>query len=422
MKRLPLGIAIALGIAATWRVIECVVDLDGALSLAWPLIGGALVMVTWGAWLAGLGELARRRAGVGIRIGQGAVLVAIALFVARGWVLRADLYHGGEGWARHLADATGYVWSAAMVALAVGLAVAAGRARAAGAVAACLGVALASAPPIITHAVLSPLEHGERLLAGAALELARLALFAMLAVRASTDRPVAVAPARAVAGLRDLVRALWLRIAAVVVVSYVAVATFDAAERSSLVAVTIGALAVTALAACVFARGAASVAESGPDAPRLQLFAAGLLELFVAGVIVEKLPYTWDVLHRTGPFFDMAPLTSAFATTLPLLEIAAGALVAFSIGSLASRRNLPELAERATGKAAGFVALMLASAAAQHWFAPHADTQGKLFAILLCAALGALWAMVLLANLCTEAADALERAPALPTATVVSAP
>jgi hypothetical protein len=275
---------------------------------------------------------------------------------------------------------------------------------------------------LFTQAALSPLEHGDRLLAGAALELARLALFAVLAVRASADRPVVVEPARAVAGLREVVRALWLRIAVVVGVSYVAVAAFDPFERSSLIPVTIGALVITALAACVFARGIASVVESAPDGPRLQLFAAGLLELFVAGVIIEKLPYTWDVLHGVGPFFDMAPITDTLATTLPLLEIAAGTLVACSIAGLARRRNLPALAERATGKAVGFVALMLASAAALHWFAPRADTQGKLFAIVLCAALGALWAMVLLANLCTEAAGALDRGPGLPTATVVSAP
>ena len=423
MKRLPLGIAIALVIAGTWDVIGLVVDLVRTQSLAWPVSGGALAIAAWGAWLAGLGELARRRrAGVGIRIAQGAVLVPIAWYVANGWVIRANLYQGGQGWAWDLATAMPYLWSAGMVALAAGLAVAAGRARAAGGVAACLGVALASAPPVLAHGVLSRLDHGDRLLAGAALELARLALFAVLAVRASADRPVAAEPARAVAGLRDVVRALWLRVAAIVGVSYVAVAAFEPFERHSLIPVTIGALAISVLVACVFARGVASIVESEPDGPRLPLFAAGMLELFVAGAIVEKLPYTWDVLHGTGPFVDMAEITSTLATTLPLLEIAAGALVAYAIAVLARRRNLPELVERATGKAVGFVALTLASAAAQHWFAPHADTQGKLFAILLCATLGGLWAIVLLANLCSEAADAFDRPPVLPTATVVSPP
>ena len=63
---------------------------------------------------------------------------------------------------------------------------------------------------------------------------------------------------------------------------------------------------------------------------------------------------------------------------------------------------------------------MLSSVAIQQWMLPNAKSLGSFAGMTLLAAGAGLYATILMAKLCTLAADAVDREPGLPTAKLVN--
>lgn len=235
-------------------------------------------------------------------------------------------------------------------------------------------------------------------------------------------------PDAAGAGLRTISSALWLRvIAAISVAGLTLMLVVGKAGEGSLGVVKLAMLSgavINVISLILIARGALGCARSGiADVPRLPFVASAAGTLWCLGVGLIQLPYTYRLLYGDHDSYGLGGNTQdyvqALTVAVPLVATAAIAVVATAIASFAARRGLDQLRAEAQGKGAGFVLLMLASIALQVWLLPKADSLGTFALMTLAAAVASLWATVLMARLCTLAADSLHAEPGLPKATLV---
>jgi len=236
------------------------------------------------------------------------------------------------------------------------------------------------------------------------------------------------APETATAGLRTIASALWLRVIAACGVAGLTLLLMLGKPGEGAVGVLklamISGAVINAISVAMMTRGALAASRSGiADLPRTPLVLAAAAAVWCLGVALSQLPHMYRMLYgdhdEYGSGHDSQDYVQALALTVPLVATGAVAAVAAAIGGFASRRGLEQLRSEAQGKGAGFVALMLGSIAVQAWLLPKADSLGSFAFLTLCAAACGLFATVLMARLCTLAADSLHATPGLPSAKVV---
>jgi len=333
-----------------------------------------------------------------------------------------------ESWLLHrtLFEVLGYVYFATKLAAIVGLAIAT---RKLGLAIAGIVVGLAcSPPPFIDKHLFEALKDSGRITQALAQNAMRfghtavLLVFAGFAARGEMDTPD---PRRAVWGFRMASKAMWVRVFATCAVPLLMLfALMGRSEGAAkmLQFAMVATIAVGLWSMTQFAVGALAVARSRvTDMGRLSFLCAGVGSLWCAGLALSQFPKLFRVVYGDGEVARsyLTEDLEAWSVVGPIVAIAAIALVVGGIAGFAGRRLQNELHTQASSKGVAFVILMFATIAIQQWVLPKATSEGSGMFLLLCALVAGLAGTVMMANLCTLAADAVEREPGLPTATVV---
>jgi hypothetical protein len=183
---------------------------------------------------------------------------------------------------------------------------------------------------------------------------------------------------------------------------------------------TISVAVVNAISFFIVARGALTILVR--DVPALWATLGAAANLWCLGVTIAQLPTTYRLLYGDREEFgfggSLADKAQQLAIIAPLVAIAAIAIIATAIAGFAANRGLDQLRAEAQGKGLGFVMLMLAAIGIQQWLLPEQTSEGSVMFFLAAAAACSLGATILMARLCTRAADSLHAETPLPTATL----
>jgi hypothetical protein len=372
-------------------------------------------------------ELARRATGPfarGLFIAGCALVAALVLDVAFG-LTSALVKMWEHEW---LYKVTDYAFYCAWLPVPIGLAIANWRERRVLAIVVAVVFVVTWPPPFASKAFYSWLPSGK---GGYAISLALtavrmasfLAAFAAVARgRAGTDRTLAVD------GLRLAARALWLRVIAavgLVLLTLMAVAgsggegSFAMLKLAMMTASIINIVAFTQFGIGAVRAGRAELTDLG----RWPLVISGATSLWAAGVTLTQLGWLYKMFYGSTDSYDRSAVTEyaqSLSIVMPIVVTVGVGLLAVAIGGLAARLGNEDLRTDAQAKGAGFVALTLVSVAIQSWMLPKATSLGSFAGLSLLAAGAGLWATVLMARLCAQAADELGKEPGLPTASIVS--
>jgi len=371
----------------------------------------------------GVLDLARTRVGraaLGARIAFGALVAELALTL--GWTVMTSKM----SWMDHhtLNLVLGYAWNAVVLVVIVGLAIATER----------LGVAIAGVvlgfvavpPEVVAKPVFDALALGPtttQLVSSGMQVLHTLVLLGLVAF-AARGEPAVNDPPRAVDGFRRAARALWMRVIAAAIVP--ALTLFMVGTRSggidTLRYAMIAAAAFNLWALVQFAVGVLQVARARlPDMTTWLLVLASGCALWYAGLLLAQTPELIRMMFDDKDYMrEMGQeYAQAWSIVAPVVAIASIALVVGAIAGFAGRRLNNELHTEAAGKGVGFVIVMFVAIAIQSWLLPFATSTGSLAFLILTALVCGLWGTVMMANLCTRAADAIDAGPMLPTAKLV---
>jgi len=396
---------------------------DGSLRIMLAANATSFMMYVLGA--AGFFELARQAVG---RVALGCKITGIGYVLAIAEQVWWQIFQAWQPhWSIHTIDLIqGWMSFGVMFVPLLGIIIAAsGKDPLAATIAGVVLFLTDPVPPMISH-VYGLLIHGWKaeivmfeVIRFVAL-VTTLAVAARLAVPAAQQRDGAY-------GLRTVSSGLWLRVIAACGVAGLtllfALGRPGEGAISVLKLATLGSAIATALSFAMIARGA--LGARAADMPRELLVVAAAGALWCLGVTLVQLPYTYHMLYGgDGGFsYDAASnreLATALSVVAPLVAIAAIGFVARSIAGFAARRGLEQLRVEAQNKGLGFVTLMLAALGLQQWLLPNAESESSLMFMLVAAAACSLWATVLMARLCSLAADSLAVEPGLPTATLRS--
>jgi hypothetical protein len=430
MKKLPptLLLALAVEIIATstfvvWRVTHSLLTDIVSLSMAWE--GASLV--TYVLAIAGLLEMARRTTGresLGLRISAAGFGVGIVIMGF--WQAVVFVQPQWDGSTFQLLSQWGVF--AANAAPLAGLIIATSlRHRTAALVGAGVLVVAAPVPPLarIIYGWITSWQTS--IVVEHSLHAGVVVTMLVLAARvAGGDAPRD--PDAATLGLRTIGTAIWLRIIGALTLAGLTVMLLlgRASDGSAgiLKLATMSYAVVGIIAMIMLARGALGAVRSGiADLPRAPFVASAAGTLWCLGIALYKLPYEYRALYGSHDAYGLATHTEdvpqALSVAMPLVSLAAIAIVATAISGFAARRGLDQLRAEAQGKGTAFVVLMLVSIAVQSWLLPDAGSLGSFAMFTLAAAVAALVATVQMARLCTLAADSLHAEPPLPKATVL---
>jgi hypothetical protein len=365
------------------------------------------------ALMIGCSELASRlhgRAAIGARIAQG----GFAAFVACDLVERAVIMFSHDTALATFFTIYEWLMFAATALTIIGLALAAWD-RKAITIVAIVVASLTALPPPLRDLLFRHLKLGD--LVFGAVQLSQLVALFVLAARCRPNVPVP-SPAAAATGLRWMSASLWARlvIAFVVLVAALPMASArgDTADVARIAAM--GELLVEIALLVWFAAGALKLARAQADQPRTALVLAGLMALWCAGVVVQKVPALYSSLWTThGYGFNHTELTS-LTIVEPLVALFAIASAALALRSFAA---LSDHLDLTTSRVPTFVLMMFASIALEGWALPGATTEASALGIMALGGLLALIATGLAAALFGRFASAFEAGPTIPTATVV---
>jgi hypothetical protein len=387
-------------------------------------------LASHGVWIAtdvlaivGLFELARRTSGreaAGFRLAALGTLLGIANGVVWAWWFAVGTHHDFETVAKI------QQWSYFVVRLLpmVGVIVAASlhhrRAAIAGVV-----VVLVTNPIPSAGRVLYGWVGGYRAELMLMEALVLVSMFALVAIAAVVARPAESAPPAgdATYGFRTISSGLWLRvIAACGVAGLTLMLVLGKAGEGSVGVFKLATMSGAILGAVSLAMISVGALRSiGGDVPTWPLLVGAIATLWALGVALAQLPETYSVLYGSDDFGSAGrDAAEALSVVAPLVAIAGIAAFARAISGFAARRGLEDLRAEAQGKGLGFVTLMLAGVGLQQWLLPGARSESSFAMMLLAAAGCSLWATVLMARLCTLAADSLSTRPELPIATLRS--
>jgi hypothetical protein len=436
MRKVPPTLLVALALYAACLFVHALVEILGAPehSISFHLASEGLFLAAHVLGTAGFLELAGRtrgRTAAGLRIAAVGFLVALAIVVF--WYL-VNFFQ--PQWSRTLEVASTWSWFALILLQVLGVAIATVDRHPRAAVIGLVVMLITDPLPPIAKMMygwigdswkaVTVLENGLRL-------VVVIVLFVL--VRLVADGEPARAPNAASTGLRTIASALWLRVIAAVGVAGLTLLAMPTSPGEGAVGIlklaTLSSAVINAISVALMARGALAASRAGnADLPRTPYVLAAGGAVWCAGVGVYQLPYVYRMLygaHNNGYFLGMFntadPTTTGYATALALLVslVATGAMgvIATGISAFAGRRGLEGLRTEAVNKGIGFVALSLTSIAAQQWLLPRANTLGMAAFTTIAAAGCALAGTVMMARLCTFAADSLTDEPGLPMAKIV---
>lgn len=427
MRDLPASLTLSLLIwiaTSLSRIILILVVDEPWNAIRFQLVTEGLSFAAAFLGVIGMRELASRvtgRAALGCMLGTIAMTIFLAADV--GWTLLAFKSDFAGAW---FGKAMPYVYWAASTLLAVGVALAAWNRRVIATVA--LGVTVMLFPPPFVEAALwgwLPERGTAAFVIHPIFSILRIAsLLVAVAAVARTAQPAH--RELAASGLRACGRALWLRVIAMVglvLLTLMVVGSRGTGGLELLRFAMMSAAIVNVIALWLFGIGALRAARAGLlELSRTKLVLASTAMLWAGGVTFGQLPFLYRMLYGSeGSGFDRQ-LAQGLSLALPLVVTGGAALVALAIGGYASQHSREALVVEARGRGFGFVALMLTSLGVQSGLVAEATSRGALTVYSLLAAGTALCATVLLAKLCTLAADDLEREPGLPTARIASSP
>jgi hypothetical protein len=350
-------------------------------------------------------DLSRQLAGVarcGAQIAVVAALLDLSLELV--WeVMRVRM-----SWPPVLGWVVRYGLSAAALGLVVGLAIAARRRFPSLAIA---GIVVGVATRLTLH--LTHLQEIWMPLAGL-----HTALVLVLVLAASTEHDVTM-PELAERGFRHAARALWLRVVAVGLVPALAVLTMGSSTTNGIIktaTLAVGLFSVVSLT--YLGNGAIGAARARLAELHVRpLYVSGVGALVCAGLTVEQTSRIYVSLSEHRSFGD---LTAPWSILPQLIAIGSLGLLTRAITGFATRRQLHDLRMRSSGSGAIACVLLLVSFAITAWLSAGASSRGGIVFLSLGSVVCALSGTVMLANLCTAAADAVrDSSPTLPTATVI---
>lgn len=234
-------------------------------------------------------------------------------------------------------------------------------------------------------------------------------------------------------GLRLAARGMWLRVIVAVSIVLMTLMAMTSARSGGegifkmLRFMMMAGACATVIAFAMFGLGVGRTARATiVNLPRVPLALSAACSMWCCGVELSKLPFIYRMLYNSGGYGDRnTDYMTAFATAEPLVAIAAVALVAIAISKFASERTTIALQSEAQGKGIGIICMMLASVAIQNWLMPKAaerassSSEGTVMVLMLLAAAAGLIAVVMIARLCSNAADEINREPGIPTASVI---
>jgi hypothetical protein len=365
------------------------------------------------ALMIGCGELASRlhgREAIGARIAQ----AGFAAFVAFDLVERAVIMFSHDS--SLSAFFTIYEWMifAGTALTIIGLALAAWD-RNAITIVAIVVAALTSLPPPLRDLIHRHFKLGELVFTSE--QLVQAAALLVLAARCRPNVPVP-SPAAAATGLRWMSGSLWARlvIALVVLVAALPMASAGSDSQNMVRVMAMGELLLEIALLVWFAAGALKLARAQADQPRTALIVAGLMALWCAGVVMQKVPALYSSLWKNhGYGFEQNALAS-LTVVEPIVAMFAIASAALALRSFAALHDYLDLT---TSRVPTFVLLMFASISLEQWGLPAATSEGSALGIMALGGLLALIATGLAAALFGRVANAFEAAPTIPTATVV---
>jgi hypothetical protein len=234
--------------------------------------------------------------------------------------------------------------------------------------------------------------------------------------------------ATAASGLRLAAKSLWLRLIAAMAVPLITLMVIGGkgskGSLEMLKLATFVALLVNIISFAQFGVGALRAARASvTDLGRWSLVLGGACSLWASGVMMGQLPWLYKLLYKADSSSSFGgggtEYAQALSIALPLVVTTGMGLIAVAIAGLAARTGNEELRAHAQAKGAGFVALSLVAMAISAWMLPKADSMSSLAMLLLLTLGAAVTAIVMMAKLLGLAADALDRDPGLPTASVI---
>jgi hypothetical protein len=425
---LRVAVVLQLVLAVGYIVMFLVEPNDMTNRLRIELGIGSLEYAVQVMFAIGCFDLARRltgRARLGAQIACYAYVCALAIDVAYSVVTtQVQLYEH-----QTFLTVYEYVWVAMRFVPLAGLVLAAWD-RIAIAIGGLVAAVLVSRPPVVMKHVVSWLDLGDkgrRDLSIALFVLEAVALFALV-LAASPDTSEIAEPHLAERGLRRAASALWLRVIAVgAVPALMLLAIMGHSEDTAkmIAYATIMAAIVNAWSFTQFAIGVLGVARARlADMSSIPLYASAIGAFANAGLVLRQTPELYRMLFSPDRGFGgefTRDYMAVFAITAPLVAIGSLVVLAAAIAGFAGRRSGPfnDLHTEASGKGMGAGALLLVPFAIMQWMLPSAESAGSAVFMLLAIIGCSIAAIVMMARLCTLAADQITREPSLPTATVV---
>ena len=256
-------------------------------------------------------------------------------------------------------------------------------------------------------------------------QVLRIGSLAVLAAGALAlaPEPYPAPPVDAVPGFHAISSGLWLRVIAACTFAGLMLLLLLGKAGEGAMGVfklaTISVAVVNAISFFIVARGA--LATLVRDMPTRWMLLGGIANLWCLGVTLGQLPSMYRMLY--GDSYgggDTMERAQALSVIAPLVAVAAIALIAIGVAGFAATRGLEQLRAEAQSKGLGFVMLMVAAIGIQQWLMPQQTSEGTVMFMLLAAAGCSLAATVMMARLCTRAADSLHAEVPLPTATLRS--
>ncbi|HEX5058007.1 MAG TPA: hypothetical protein VFV99_01550, partial [Kofleriaceae bacterium] len=375
---------------------------------------------------------ARRASGqvaLGLKIAACGFAGALLVNFAWGFVQFKDNLWEHE-WIYKTAD---WAFFAVWVVVPIGLAVANWRERRELAIAIVVVSLLTWPPPVLAKAMYSWMPEGKSsYVIDGALRMVRFGLFLVgfakvPQVGAVIDRVAAAS------GLRLAATSLWVRVIAAI--SLVLLTLMLVAGRGSqgglelFKLATFTALIINIIAFMQFGVGALRTARgSVADLGRWPFVISGAISLWAAGVTLGQMPWLYRMLYKGGSSSfgsdNAMQYAQALAVAMPILITGGVALLAVAIAGFGARSGNEDLRSQAQAKGAGFVTLTLVSLAIQQWMIPEAmkkaTSAGGFMMLSVLAAVASLFAIVMMAKLLRNGAEAIEAEPGLPPASVVS--
>lgn len=424
LKRLPLALVLGLAVQALFDTARIIHFLDHSTWAGWSVLEEGFDFGTSTLIAFGLFDLVRGlrgNAALGARIAAWGQVALVVMLVA--WLGLTLWSVSGHEWGsviNHIDLTMRYIECVSLLATAIGLWMVSRNMvlGIVGVVIAALGVPV----PILADVIRDHIAMGKLsvLITFAPFALLSIVWFAQLAVSARfVEMPPPEVPARV--AFARAAGAVWLSLIARCTLAGL---TFFVALSGGvglvdlLKGVTLLSPIIEVVALVLFARAALQLGRAGISPWRTTV--AALCALLTMGGIVGELPMTYSMLYGHG-FGGQDRSMVTYAVFVALLAGTAFTLVMLAVGELARDRNAEDVRENVAIRTGVFVVLSLGSLfVATYGMSRLPPSRGLILFVLLAMVAAAFYALVLVAKICAQGAELVDRDPTgLPSATLV---